>query len=80
MRLGVASSNPQAEEEYDEEMRQQLAGGAGGGARCCKCGAVCFWFMTDKKKNMMTRHATHPPAVPMDVLDAEGGGGWGVAD
>ena len=28
----------------------------------------------------MTRHATHPPAVPMVVLDAEGGNGWGAAN
>ena len=29
---------------------------------------------------MKTRHATHPPAVPMVERDAEGGGGWGAAE
>ena len=29
---------------------------------------------------MKTRHATHPPAVPMVGRDAKGGGGWGAAD
>ena len=80
MRLGVASLNPQAEEEYNEEMRQPSAGGAGGGARCCRCGVVRFGTLLAKMQNMMTRHATHPSAVPVVVLDAEGGSGWGVAN
>ena len=55
--------------------------GANGGVCCCRCGAVGFWCdVWHKCRNMTTRHATHPPAVPMVELDVEGSSGWGFAN
>ena len=71
------------EEKDEEEMRPPAAGGAGGGARCYKYGgavAFCFPLQHNRRKNTKTRHATHPPAVPMVGRVAEGGGGWGAAE
>ena len=57
------------------------AGGTGdGGALLQVCCAWCLVLVTcyalwTGQKTMRTRHATHPPAVPMVEGDAEGGGG-----
>ena len=62
-------------------MRLPSAGGVGGGGHCCTCavpGALfCLRAMIAGLdiKTTRTRHATHPPAVPMVEGDAEGGGG-----
>ena len=70
-------------------MRLLSPGGAGGGARCCKCavpGALFFSTCYEScqklcsQKTMRTRHAIHPPAVPMVEGDVEGGGGRDLAN
>ena len=75
---------PQGEDE--EEMRLPSASGAGGGGHCCRCavlGALFFLRAMISRLDITTtrtRHATHPPAVPMVEGDAEGGGGGDLAN
>ena len=68
-------------------MRLPSTGGAGGGARCCRyavLGALffciqCILSVYVGQKTTRTRHATHPPAVPMVEGGVEGGGGGDLA-
>ena len=77
-------------------MRLPAAGGTGDGGHCCRCAVPGALFLhsvmifptsayncdiwTGQRKTARTRHATHPPAVPMVEGDAEGGSGGDLAN